>query len=183
MNNEHTTIRDKKSKHPYHDDPSAFAQRWPRIKEVKDMKSPLETVANAKYFRMGKLKIILHEADGEMGYFMSVHGNNRYPTWDEIVWLRYNLIPDAAVMSLVLPNLNSYINNENPELKFVFTMEQKRWAVEPFPLCDLCGSRMEFVSIEKCIATFECKSCDYKVTHDLRRWNEANGNGFNGAKI
>lgn len=173
----------KKSKHPTYDDPSAFKQQFPRIVEVTDgsMYSPASSVAPTKYFAMGKCKVILREANEEMGWFMAVRRNDRYPAWDEIVWLRYNLIPDAAIMVLVLPNLNSYINMEGNEYKFVFTMEQKVWALDPPPRC--CGRDMRLDESNKswATATFICSQCGKSQIVDCNTWNESNGNGLKGA--
>lgn len=173
----------KKSKHPTYDDPSAFGQQFPRILEVTDgsMYSPSSQLGPVKYFAMGKCKVVLREAHENEGWFMAVRRNDRYTTWDEMVWLRYNLIPDAAVMSLLLPNLNSYINMEGNEYRFVFTMEQKVWALDPRPRC--CGRDMALDESNHSwtTATFTCAKCGKVQIVDCNTWNEAHGNGFKGA--
>ena len=173
----------KKSKHPRYDDPSAFEQQFPRIVEVKDgsLSTPLSQFQTVKVFTMGKCKVILHEGDEQMGWFMSVRRNDRYPSWDEIVWLRYNLIPDAARMALILPNLNAYINQENTEYRNVFTMEQTGWALDPPP--QHCGRNMDmFGPVSSAhTATFQC-ACGFRLEVDLNTWNEQHGNGFRAAK-
>lgn len=172
----------KRSKHPKYDDPTAFGQCWPRIVEVTDgsVASPLGVFVPVRYFKMGKCRVALHEADEQMGWFMSVQRNDRYPSWDEIVWLRYNLIPDAALMMLKLPNLNSYINQEDTNHRNVFTMEQAGWLLDPQPTCPDCG---ETLSIDPATqtpvsATFVCQNgCDSVVEVDFNHWNETHGNG------
>jgi hypothetical protein len=170
----------KKSKHPRYDDPSAFRQQFPRIVEVTDgsMSTPLSGIAAAKIFTMGKCKLILHEADAKLGWFMSVRRSDHYPSWDELVWLRYNLIPDAAIMMLKLPNLNSYINQENPEYKNVFTMEQQGWALDPPPSC--CGQNMiiDAATQSATAAAWDCPTCGKSMQIDFNTWNEQHGNGF-----
>ncbi len=170
----------KKSRHPRYDDPSAFRQQFPRIVEVKDgsMYTPVSNVAEAKIYSMGKCKVILHEADEQLGWFMSVRRNDRYPSWDEMVWLRYSLIPDGAIMMLKLPNLNSYINQENSEYKNVFTMEQQGWALDPPPQC--CGTDMTMAQETQTFtgAAFDCGGCGKSEQIDFKTWNEEHGNGL-----
>jgi hypothetical protein len=171
----------KKSKHPHYDDPTAFSQRWPRIEPI-DRHTGVSTLQglNEQMYKMGKVRatVTVPSADGYPGYFMTVRCNDRYPTWDEIVWLRYNLIPDAAIMSLVLPNLNAYINQEDTGHKFVFTMEQKGWALDPPP--QHCDREMKNVDTLITTAIFHCDTCGYEFQVDFTTWNEQHGNGFNG---
>lgn len=169
----------KKSKHPSHDDPTAFGMRWPKIVPTEQFNSAAARLATMRYYKMGKLKIMLHEADDQMGYFMSIQGSNRYPTWDEIVWIRYTLIPDSAIMSLILPNLNSYINNDANDFKFTFTMEQKGWAIDPAPKCT-CGKDMRLKKQMDVTLVFECVQCRRQEDIDPRTWNEQHGNGLKG---
>lgn len=167
----------KRSKHPYHDDPTAFKLKFPTIREVTDgsVKSPLDEIAATKYYKMNKVWATVTWMG--TGFHMSVRCNNRYPTWDEIVWLRYNLIPDAAVMSLVLPNLNSYINNDETGFKYVFTMEQKAWALDPTPRCPLCNEALRQPMFEDDKMRFTC-ACSGTLDVDPRTWNEEHGNGL-----
>lgn len=170
----------KKSQHPRFDDPSAFGQQFPRITEVTDgsMSTPVSNFAAAKIYTMGKCKVILHPADETLGWFMSVRRNDRYPSWDEIVWLRYNLIPDAAIMMLKLPNLNNYINQENAEYKNVFTMEQQGWALDPPPSCHGRDMTINADSQTAICAAFQCEACGETTQVDFNTWNEFWGNGF-----
>lgn len=170
----------KRSKHIRYDDPSAFRQRFPRIIAVEDgsMVAPLGAMMAVKIYTMGKCKIILHAADENAFWFMSIRRNDRYPSWDEIVWARYNLIPDAALMSLLLPNLNAYINQEDSEYKNVFTMEQKGWALNPFPThCDK-PMVIESQAQTQTAATFYCEVCRTEMLINFNTWNELHGNGF-----
>lgn len=167
----------KKSKHLVYDDPTAFGKRWPSIRQVEQYSGASLLAKNEKAYRMGKiLATVLEPGDGAAGYFMTVRCNNRYPEWDEIVWMRYNLIPDAAVMVLVLPNLNRYINREDTGHKFVFTMEQQGWALDPAPTC--CNAPREAVSFTGSVGMFACQKCRSSVQIDMNTWNEQHGNGF-----
>lgn len=128
---------------------------------------------------MGPVRATLVEPqENAPGYFLSIHGRDRYPTWDEIVWLRYNLIPDAARMALILPNLNSYINQEDTAFKFVFTMEQQGWAVDPPPQCEAGHGAMEITGVQIVTGLAVCPVCGASMEIDLRTWNERHGNGF-----
>lgn len=174
----------KKTKYPKYDDPTAFGQRWPAIRNAEGEFSTafgiFEHIEEESY-RMGKVKATLIRPTPESGngFFLTIRHNNRYPTWDEIVWIRYNLIPDAAIMSMVLPNLNSYINQEDNGFKFVFTFEQKGWALDPPPVCKHCGKEMVFGDMVGVIGTFRCATDNAHYEQiDMTTWNEQHGNGF-----
>lgn len=177
----------KISKHKSYDDPTAFsrARNFAQIKEVTDgrLSGGMEAMGVTRYFQMGKIKVSLHEPDARAPYFMSVHGKDTYPSWDEIVWLRYNLIPDAARMALILPNLNNYINEEGTLYKYVFTMEQQGWALDPIPHCPSCDNPMTQGNWQGLDASsFVCESCEHIETIDFKTWNEQHGNGFLGTR-
>lgn len=180
--------KQKISKHSHYDDPSAFykARNFAKIVETEPRDDDSNTMRryypSSKFYTMGKLFITVHDgSDGpEEGYFLSVAGKDAYPTWDEIVWIRYNLIPDAVLMTLLLPNLNAYLNIENDHYKFVFTMEQKGWAIDPIPSCPDCHKKMRQSSWIENFMEFECSDCDNRQMIDPKTWNEEHGNGFLG---
>lgn len=64
---------------------------------------------NAKRYRMGQCNIIVGSTPGS-GWHLSISHPDRYPTWDEIASARYHLIPDKAVMAMLLPPTDQYIN-------------------------------------------------------------------------
>lgn len=175
-------MNNKVSKHPRYDDPSAFKKRFPRIERVGGVTTAAAKLltVNEQHFKMGSIRAGLIVPGGAApGYFLSVHGRDRYPTWDEIVWLRYNLIPDAAVMALLLPNLDSYINHEGTAHKFVFTLEQKGWALAPEPRCEICGGVAHNVETAGTLGVFVClRDCDVRFTIDMATWNEQHGSGL-----
>lgn len=43
-------------------------------------------------------------------WHVSVSGPGRYPTWDEIADVRYELIPDDVTMAMLLPPEADYVN-------------------------------------------------------------------------
>lgn len=171
----------KLSKHPVYDDPSAFSKRFPRIERLTNGEgSLLGRLTPEIAVKMGKLRanVSMPTVDRPF-YFMSVHGRDRLPEWDEVVWLRYNLIPDAAVMTLILPNLNGYINQEDTPHKYVFTLEQVRWALDPEPKCPTCGGALKPTLLHPTGATFACADTSHApVEVDFLTWNEAHGNGL-----
>lgn len=171
----------KLSKHPHYDDPTAFGKRFPRIEKTGGGTAASVLLgAQEQRYKMGAIRaIVAPPAEGHPFYFMSVHGRDRLPEWDEVVWLRYNLIPDAAVMTLILPNLNAYINKEDDARKFVFTMEQARWALDPEPMCAECGGALTPTTVRPTGATFACAVASHApVDIDFLTWNETHGNGF-----
>lgn len=173
----------KKSNHPRYDDPTAFWMRWPRIQRLENAQTGLMLIEGITetVYKMGKVRASVAVPNEKMpGYFMTVRCNDRYPTWDEIVWLRYNLIPDAAIMSLILPNLNRYINQEDTGHKYVFTMQQEGWAVEPTPVCAECVDPMRHIETRITTGIFQCELCGIQRVIDLTTWNEQHGNGFSG---
>lgn len=170
----------KLSKHPIYDDPSAFSKRFPRIERLAGAGSLLGAYTPEVAVKMGPIRAnVATPTDDRPFYFMSVHGRTRLPEWDEVVWLRYNLIPDAAVMTLILPNLNSYINQEDTAHKYVFTLEQTRWALDPEPKCKQCGGALTPREVRPTSAMFTCADLTHApVEVDFTTWNETHGNGL-----
>ena len=46
-------------------------------------------------------------------YHISVACKDRYPTWDEIVYIREQLTPNNVTMAMILPPEKNYINIHN----------------------------------------------------------------------
>lgn len=63
-----------------------------------------------RIFRMGDCKIFLSQMPATGYYHMSISTETRYPTWDEVVQARYELIPGNLTMAMILPPLDDYIN-------------------------------------------------------------------------
>ena len=47
---------------------------------------------------------------GSLRWHLSVSHNKRNPTWEEIRDLRYLLVPDEAMMAMILPSREEYVN-------------------------------------------------------------------------
>lgn len=47
-----------------------------------------------------------------MLWHMSISHRHRYPTWDEIADVRYELVPDGVTMALLLPPRDRYVNTD-----------------------------------------------------------------------
>lgn len=47
---------------------------------------------------------------GAERWHLSISRQDRYPNWDEIKSARYDLVPDEAVMVMVLPPKRQYVN-------------------------------------------------------------------------
>ena len=43
-------------------------------------------------------------------YHLSISHPNRYPTWDEIKYARYEYLPDNIFVAMILPSLAHYVN-------------------------------------------------------------------------
>lgn len=59
-------------------------------------------------YQCGNL-LIFRDFSLTLGYRLSVSHPTRQPTWDEIVHIRYGLIPDSAVMAMLLPSRSEYM--------------------------------------------------------------------------
>lgn len=76
-----------------------------------------------QFYKMGKLRIMYSSASADEPEFLSVAHPDRYPTWDEMVWVRYKLCSPDADMAMILPKLAEYENYESGYEKNTFTME------------------------------------------------------------
>lgn len=70
-----------------------------------EVASPLP---GTRAFRKGKLAILVDRMGGE--WHMSISHEKRYPTWDEIKQARYDFIPNAVTMAMILPPKEQYVN-------------------------------------------------------------------------
>lgn len=87
----------------------------PLIREVEDWAKDKglrigDVEPDSRFFRMGtEISIILSQTD-QWGWHMSIAHRKRLPTWDEIAYARYELIPNEVTMALMLPPKEQYIN-------------------------------------------------------------------------
>lgn len=61
-----------------------------------------------KAYAFDDCKVLVSESPE--GWHMSISHANHYPTWDEIRDARYEFIPDAIVMAMLLPPRAEYVN-------------------------------------------------------------------------
>lgn len=65
---------------------------------------------SAWYVERARQLSISVSADGPDGWHLSIAGRHRYPTWDEIVLIRYRLVPDEVTMAMLLPSKSEWVN-------------------------------------------------------------------------
>lgn len=46
----------------------------------------------------------------DLGFHLSISHPSRYPTWDEIKRVRYELLPNDITVAMLLPPQDEYIN-------------------------------------------------------------------------
>lgn len=86
--------------------------------------APIFADSSPKAYKAGKLTI-LHTYNDRLGHVLSIAHPDRYPTWDEVAYVRYALIPDEVTMAMLLPSREDYINMHN----FCFILNEFReWA-------------------------------------------------------
>lgn len=75
----------------------------------RQIPSPIGT---AKAYRRGAFTVFVgQEWDGKRtAWHLSIAHPTRYPTWDEIVAARYELVPDNVTMAQLLPPSHEYVN-------------------------------------------------------------------------
>ena len=89
---------------------TAIERRMPRIEEIALPTQGLQP--GSKGYKMGVVRAIVSPpfAEYKMGWHMSVSCRARYPTWDEIAHLRYQLLPGDITMAMLLPPMAEYVN-------------------------------------------------------------------------
>jgi len=76
----------------------------PRLK-----RKPEADIPHCKAYSMGRCHILAGQEPG-IGWHLSISCRNGYPTWDEIRFARYQLIPDEVTVAMILPPRSEYIN-------------------------------------------------------------------------
>jgi hypothetical protein len=104
--------------------PDAFSKQFPVIREVA---APVGSGRPIQCYKMGKLRIAIMPEHEGMPFVASISHNSRYPEWDEMVWVRYELCPGDVDMAMILPPLDEYINYADGRAKFMFTMEAVKY--------------------------------------------------------
>ncbi len=95
--------------------PSAKLKKFPKINEIPlapeliRMQIAGKIQPLLKTYQMGKLSIFVGYQKST-GWHVSISHPSRYPHWDEIVHIRYELLPDNLTMGILLPPMAEYIN-------------------------------------------------------------------------
>lgn len=86
--------------------------RGPVIDGLRLLMARGDMQPGTRAYRMGKCRIYVSPPVPEwgMGWHMSISTPDRLPTWDEVAYARYQLIPQEAYMVLPLPPDREYIN-------------------------------------------------------------------------
>lgn len=87
----------------------AFTREGHHKRALVEVLAPFGVEPGAKAYRSGPLSVIVGWLDTS-GWHMSVAHPARYPSWDEIADLRYQLIPDDVHMAMLLPPSDEYCN-------------------------------------------------------------------------
>lgn len=66
-----------------------------------------------RHFKGGKLSVLVARHPVTQAWHISIAHPDRYPTWDEIAYARYELIPDDVFMVMALPSKKDYVNFHN----------------------------------------------------------------------
>lgn len=103
--------------------PDAFKKKMPKIRPYDGHSNAMALIRPTQNFKMGKILIAYSPQYNELPAILSIQGKDKYPTWDEMVWVRYQICPDIEDMALILPPLERYINYTDGRGKYTFTME------------------------------------------------------------
>jgi len=68
---------------------------------------PLEPGARA--YRLGECNVLVGRSE-QAGWHISISHLSRYPTWDEIKYARYKLLPPGITMAIYLPPEEQYVD-------------------------------------------------------------------------
>jgi hypothetical protein len=83
-----------------------------RRRDLREVPVPARVMAllepGSRAYRMGGCGIICSQQ--RTGWHLSVSRDDRLPSWEEVRDARYALVPDEAVMALLLPPRSEYVN-------------------------------------------------------------------------
>ncbi len=83
-----------------------------RRREMREIEIPVNVrpllEPGSRAYTMGGCRIICSQQ--RAGWHLSVSRTDRLPTWEELRDARYELVPDAATMALLLPPRAEYVN-------------------------------------------------------------------------
>lgn len=75
---------------------------------LTEVPAPLYCEPGARAYRSGQLTVIVGRSNS--GWHVSIAHPSRYPTWDEVADIRYQLLPDDVHMAMMLPPGDEYVN-------------------------------------------------------------------------
>jgi hypothetical protein len=83
-----------------------------RRRELRPVAIPPDVAAmlepGTQAFTMGACRILVSRQ--AIGWHLSISRKDRLPTWEEVRDARYALVPDEALMALLLPPRSEYVN-------------------------------------------------------------------------
>ena len=114
----------KKQKQPKRiSTPDALKKSFPPIIKNDKALTALARIRPTIGYTMGKIYISFSPQIDNQPAIMQVNHPTRLPTWDEIVWVRYNVCPEIEDIACILPPLSEYINYDSGRAKYTMTME------------------------------------------------------------
>jgi hypothetical protein len=83
-----------------------------RRRELRELEIPADVRAllepGSRTYMMGACRIIVSQQ--RAGWHLSISRAKRLPSWEDVRDARYALIPDEALMALLLPPRDEYVN-------------------------------------------------------------------------
>jgi hypothetical protein len=83
-----------------------------RRRELREIPLPDEIVQicepGTKAYLYGGCRVLISRQ--QVGWHLSISRTNKLPSWEEVRDIRYALIPDEAVMAMILPPKSEYVN-------------------------------------------------------------------------
>lgn len=117
------TMQKKEKKPVKVKEPDAFKKNFLPIVEDDRGLTMVAKVRPTKGYSMGALYISYSPPLGTLPAMLMVNHPHRLPTWDELVWIRYQVCPEIEYMACILPPLDQYINYSDGRPKYTMTME------------------------------------------------------------
>lgn len=78
-----------------------------KLVEIDNTMLP-QVLLDSKVYTCGLLRVICNIEDD--CWHISISHPSRYPTWDEIKDIRYQLAPNDIYMAILLPPVEQYVN-------------------------------------------------------------------------
>jgi hypothetical protein len=72
--------------------------------------SAFDGAHGTRFFETSDGVTVICQRTHRYGYHLSIAHPKRLPTWEEVRDIRYELVPDEAVMAMLLPPRADYVN-------------------------------------------------------------------------